>query len=55
MYALTAQARQGGIKMEELFSTDIQQLPEGELIQIVSDGISRDSRRYPVRFNTENE
>ncbi len=28
---------------------------ENELLQIVSENASRDLRRYPTRFNTDNE
>lgn len=28
---------------------------ESELLQIVSENASRDLRRYPTRFNTDNE
>lgn len=55
MSAFTAQNGQGGMSMEENEKNEATQYPEGNLAHLISDGVSRDLRRYPCHFNTENE
>lgn len=55
LYALATQMYQGGISVEENNIYETPQLPDSELILLISDGINRDLRRYPNRFNSEDE
>ena len=55
LYALASQNGQGGMSMDENNTYETEQTSDNELMQLISEGISRDLRRYPNRFNTENE
>lgn len=41
--------------MDEKSTYETERSTENELMHLISEEISRDMRRYPNRFNTENE
>lgn len=43
------------MSVEENNIYEASQYADSELILLISDGINRDLRRYPNRFNTEDE